>query len=824
MRVFDEAEDSGVLFLCAPAGYGKSVSARLWLEKTGRRFAWVGLDEYDNTPSVFYRLFCDAVLSCAPGGGAMEEAFRDAAFPTAPVEHTIRGLSEFVPDGVPRAIVLDDYHLITNAEIRRTLPFVLMRLPQPCIVLIASRNLCEAETAEFKGHACDTPCITAADLQFKPEEVRRFLDGKGIEATSAQLDELMRGTGGWAFGVNAVSQAGVVTERVLDDITLDSYLKSEIWSKWSARLQGFLLKISVTDEVDAALAEALTGEGDAEALLEEACRKSAFIVAAAPHVYRCHSLFLRFLRASAAAAGVDFAPLHRTMAEWCLEHRRYFEARYHAIYSEDAELMARAVQMSQAYTNPSFDEYVTFYEAFNRDKLPDAILDAYPFLLASPIICNYLRGHREETIRYLDRLYRLYPVIGASFPAFREPAISMSVLDPRLPLVDQLRRFRDLWGRIPWVDHVTTSALSFHFPLIHRSILDYHELTDAGSFELYAGTLGRMAKGFFPIADCALRAGLLAEQLRFPEASAILRPVLAELRAPDGICAEAPAEFCFGLFMLSALLEFEQGNADLSAAELRRAGEMIRARHAEYLDRNFRAVKAGYALERGEAAAASEWLSQFALELEGDGRPMLFKIPRHLTTARAFLVAGQPDRAENTAQAVRRLALEFRRPLDAAEAGALISVCRWQRGDKAGAAEVLAEVVRALAPSGFARPVTDEGRAILPVLRKLLREAKPQGDPAYRQSLGRLISGAQRVARYRRGLTGEPQSKPLKLTRQQERLLKMCREGYTRAEIADEMFLSVHTVKAHFQIIYRKLEVHSATEAILKAEQLGLLD
>ena len=52
-------------------------------------------------------------------------------------------------------------------------------------------------------------------------------------------------------------------------------------------------------------------------------------------------------------------------------------------------------------------------------------------------------------------------------------------------------------------------------------------------------------------------------------------------------------------------------------------------------------------------------------------------------------------------------------------------------------------------------------------------------------------------------------------------VLKYLREGRTNVEIAKSLFISINTVKTHLLNIYTKLDVHSRTEALAKANELG---
>ncbi|HJW57847.1 MAG TPA: response regulator transcription factor [Burkholderiaceae bacterium] len=54
-------------------------------------------------------------------------------------------------------------------------------------------------------------------------------------------------------------------------------------------------------------------------------------------------------------------------------------------------------------------------------------------------------------------------------------------------------------------------------------------------------------------------------------------------------------------------------------------------------------------------------------------------------------------------------------------------------------------------------------------------------------------------------------------------VLEYIARGYTYAEIARLLNVTMHTVQAHIKHIYAKLAVHSRSEAIFEARQLGLL-
>ena len=62
------------------------------------------------------------------------------------------------------------------------------------------------------------------------------------------------------------------------------------------------------------------------------------------------------------------------------------------------------------------------------------------------------------------------------------------------------------------------------------------------------------------------------------------------------------------------------------------------------------------------------------------------------------------------------------------------------------------------------------------------------------------------------------------LTLRETDVLHLLSRGYTYAEIADRLGISVHTVTSHIKNSYRKLAVHSAAAAVTRATELNFFD
>jgi two-component system response regulator DesR len=61
------------------------------------------------------------------------------------------------------------------------------------------------------------------------------------------------------------------------------------------------------------------------------------------------------------------------------------------------------------------------------------------------------------------------------------------------------------------------------------------------------------------------------------------------------------------------------------------------------------------------------------------------------------------------------------------------------------------------------------------------------------------------------------------LTEREHEVLELIAAGSTNREIAEQLFLSPHTVKEHTSILYRKLRARNRAEAVQRAQRMGLL-
>jgi LuxR family maltose regulon positive regulatory protein len=116
-------------------------------------------------------------------------------------------------------------------------------------------------------------------------------------------------------------------------------------------------------------------------------------------------------------------------------------------------------------------------------------------------------------------------------------------------------------------------------------------------------------------------------------------------------------------------------------------------------------------------------------------------------------------------------------------------------------------------PEGFVRVFLDEGKP----MARLLYQAAEQGiAPGF---AGRLLAAFP---------AGEPMQREQvemvdPLSEREMEVMQLIASGASNAEIAQELYITVGTVKNHVKNIYSKLNVHSRAQAIARSRELGLI-
>ena len=172
----DEALGRGLVLVCAPAGYGKTVLLAGWAQRARPAAAWLSLDGGDNDPARFWRHALAALDRVCPGIGALvgplpgpSASARFEPLVTALINELAAG-----HDGDEVLLVLDDYHMIGAQEVHASVDFLLEHRPENLQLIVASRSDPPLALARLRARG-QLAEVRAADLRFTAAEAATLL-------------------------------------------------------------------------------------------------------------------------------------------------------------------------------------------------------------------------------------------------------------------------------------------------------------------------------------------------------------------------------------------------------------------------------------------------------------------------------------------------------------------------------------------------------------------------------------------------------------------------------------------------------------------------
>jgi LuxR family maltose regulon positive regulatory protein len=187
-----------------------------------------------------------------------------------------------------------------------------------------------------------------------------------------------------------------------------------------------------------------------------------------------------------------------------------------------------------------------------------------------------------------------------------------------------------------------------------------------------------------------------------------------------------------------------------------------------------------------------------------------------LTLVRVLLAGERPDAALSLLETLLSEAERAGRQGSAIEILALQGLAFAAKGSMAEARQRLARSLAMAGPEGYARTYIDEGA---PMTHLLYKTAAAGQEPDYAR---RLINGMLAAEPGQRA-NGPPPALVEPLSRRELQVLQLIDQGLSNREIAQQLVISLPTVKSHTGNIYSKLGVSSRTQAVSKARALRLL-
>lgn len=864
---------SKLTLVAAPVGYGKTTLVGNWLSTLNTPIAWLSLDAEDNDLSRFWTYVIAALQTVQPKLGYQIITHLQNT-QTPHIENLLTDLINQATTLTHKIIlILDDFHLVETTDIHKGLNFLIEHLPPQLHLVFITREDPPIPLAQMrvKGQICE---LRTKDLRFTRDESTQFLNQ--FMQLDLLLDEIIvldRRTEGWIAGLqmaalsmqNLTDRSGFIDAFAGDDRYVMDYLIEEVIARQPKHIQEFLLQTSILKRLTASLCDAVTGKDDGRDNLYYLEQTNLFLISLDNRRlwYRYHQLFgdLLYFRLMDQVSPEGIKKLHRKAVDWYENNGLYTEAIDHAL---SGEYFNRAGSLIEQAAMTTIFEHTEWAKLLRwMELLPPQIVETQPQLSLTFAWALFTTGRWEKVEPFLQRVESAI-IIGDETD---ERAVMLGEVITIRALVAYERgemahclelAFRAL-EHIPeevlfirciailakgmanlWLGDSGGSRSALHeayklsqsagnttVTIVALGYLVQLEvklgcLNDAASYYDEALRLGTTKDGKLlgPMGLACVQMGeVLRERNELERASQILTQGVELSEQQTGM-----SEYVFEGLITLARVQIAGGDTTNLEKTIQRAESQLarlrqRSGDVEPIISLALEYRARLWLELGKAADTTHWLEEIDTKL-GDGsvsgREVAFVL-----LARSLI---QQERTEEAASLLLRL-LETDIVCDttrlAVESLVLGAIALDGIGKADQADELFIEALQRAEPEGYVRLFVGEGEFMASLLDRISAESEAT---IYAE---KLLSELH-VEENEKGV-GDPRKQsrlqPLSevLTDQERCILRLMSAGLSHREIAEELYLSVNTVKWHSTHIYSKLGVHRRAHAVSRAHELGIL-
>jgi LuxR family maltose regulon positive regulatory protein len=846
----DQGLTAHLTLVSAPAGFGKTTLLSTWLSERQYPAAWLSLDTGDNDLARFLAYLITALQMIHADAGQVARTLLQSAQPP-PMESVLTmlinelatawGDASLLP-GRGYVLILDDYHLISARAVHDAVTFLLDHLPPQMHLVILTRADPPLPLARLRASNQLTE-IRADHLRFTPDEATAFLSQvMGLELSTEDVATLQAHTEGWIAGLQLAAlslQSSEDTPSFVAAFTgshryIVDYLVEEVLSRQPEAVQSFLLQTSILDRMSGPLCDALTQRADGQAMLERLEKANLFLVPLDEERrwYRYHHLFADLIRQQLNASEPGLVPeLHRRASQWHEQNGDADQSIQHALAAKDS-VRAASLMDKSCYAAWRSGEIVKL-QAWMK-ALPESVVFMYPRLGIYCAWAAVLTGQYKESEKILAQIERAVQddpalqidwlaaqVFIARAKGQQARAIELAQEALELPAIGSIesRGLLMLGLTIAYWDvgkiqetavaaqeaiRLTEQAGDWHARAIMLSFLGLAQAALGNlrlAFEIYQRAISKQPDvpnwtggGFAQVCLAAL----YYEWDELDRATEYARAGLEYSQLTGH------SEIQMNCYRQLAFIYQAQGDAQAVREVLDQAAQVVRKHR---LPRLWGPEHVQIALAQGDLPSALHWIEQIQGEY---GASIHYPA---LPLERAKLALAQGDKNGAAAILAERYEMAARDGIRYAQIEIRILQALACSDDEQALA-YLSEALNMAQPEGYVRIFVDQGRALVPLLRRAAHEGVAPGYVARLLSAMAESSGAPPSL-------AQPLIEPL--SERELEVLSLIAAGLSNSRIAEKLMVAVGTVKAHTSSIYGKLGVRNRTQAVARARELKLI-
>lgn len=778
--ISDALANARILYMCAYSGSGKFIAVTFYLYEMRDEVCWMDAKEI---PDI-----------------------------TTEIKELLESKEKI------RYFVIDNAHKMSEKEFDE-LEQIILHTGQKFILISQSLRipLFNGDTRYF------VRTIGTEDLRYNSDEIYEYFLKNDFKLKKDEIQLLEKTTKGWQIylfyieqsmrvmglpcGDEAIAHAKELLYQYLDEKFAEEYIEPEYM---------FLLNIGGFETISLEMIKNITGQANADRVMGDIMRKDSFVNMCALDTYHFNADYVEYF-ITRREKHIDEREIKRIYRK----AGRYYEEQGNEEQAITCYQYIHDYQSIADILNNLTGSGVGEGEAFRLRKYYSIVssewIETSPNLCAHMAILSVLKLDLEDAQKWLGKIKSKCVDDKLDESIKRVWQNLFIYLDMTLPINDTGELIEKTKK---YAQHIEDSELTMHrtsFTVNRPSVISgqwdlsiWAGLPDK-ELDSYGEYFRAIYKEDFAGVIEIIKAEFEYEKNNLKSALVHIVSAIYEIEG-----RKENIELLFVAYFIQMKIMVCAGQVITARPILDNIRAKIEESKAEWLLPNYRAIEVSEDLYENNLKEVEYWFENEAPDENKDF--YVLDCYRYFIKTRVYILNEQYVQGIACIERMRPIVIRFQRHSDLLELELLSAVIHERMNDRKEAGRHLMEALKLAERFNYVRHVGDMGSPIYKVMMDLKDSHKGVSDKFFEEVMKVVKSVSERFPFYLK-----KEDVKTRLSNAETDVLRLMAQAKTNGEIADELCISVNTVKYHCKNIYQKLGVKNRSSAVAIGTQEKLI-
>ena len=662
--------------------------------------------------------------------------------------------------------------------------------------------------------------IDENDLGLEPKEINMLFEEAELNIPDEKWNDIYLHTRGNPFVLRCAKDSiskddniDMIIERAGNIYT--KHIIENVLPYFDSDVLDFLVKVSIADTFDVPMANMITGRSDAEKMISR-CEETGNFIIADNNIFHIRSEWLVILN--------EYKKKEYDLK--LLTDCYYNAGIYYSINGHDEKAIemfsksgntdkVKEILVRNSAKNPGTGYYYemrTYYAALDPIDIENDV-----GLMAGMSMLYSLMMDAKKSEYWYNRLNeKKQEYRGAKR---REATIKLAYLDITLPhrgsnnilniIYNSAKMSLKAGGKFPKM------SLTSNMPSVMNGGKDFCSWSKQDDY--IAGKFGSVIAGFLgDYGKCIVNEALAESYFEKAKNPSIILQRLSHIIIDAKTDDLADMEFAVQAIKSRLYLschDYKSAVSCISGFE-KKAEEQSLNKILE----NVQAFRCRLAMYAGDNDRIDRWLESAPDE---DNNFFIMDRYKYMIKIRCYILKKKYICAYSLIEKMKYYAENYDRKYISMELGILSSILNYR--SSVSWKKEFSETLLEISSYDFVRIISEEGAAVLPLLKAYYKDDCSKGGSPYAEWLSRVLTETEKMAAsYPLYLKEQKNNIPI-ISGKAKSILYLQSQGYSLSKIAQELDMKESTVKYHIKENYRKLDVKNKIDAVLTAKHLRII-